>query len=110
MSALDERRAVAEAGVRDSYDGFGTRVVLQPIAAPSVLGLCGFVGATVVAAHMAGWYGSDKSALYLFPFAAMFGGLAQFLAWMWAYRARDAVATAMHGMWGAFWLAYGILN
>jgi succinate-acetate transporter protein len=29
---------------------------------------------------------------------------------MWAYRARDAVATAMHGMWGAFWLAYGILQ
>jgi succinate-acetate transporter protein len=40
----------------------------------------------------------------------MFGGLAQFLAGMWAYRARDAIATAMHGMWGAFWLAYGILN
>jgi succinate-acetate transporter protein len=29
---------------------------------------------------------------------------------MWAYRARDAVATAMHGMWGAFWLGYGLLN
>jgi uncharacterized protein len=40
----------------------------------------------------------------------MFGGLAQFVAGMWAYRARDAIATAMHGMWGAFWLAYGILN
>src|SRR5690349_9146151 len=29
---------------------------------------------------------------------------------MWAYRARDVLATAMHGMWGAFWIAYGILN
>lgn len=29
---------------------------------------------------------------------------------MWAYRARDAVATAMHGMWGSFWLAYGLLQ
>ena len=28
---------------------------------------------------------------------------------MWAYRARDAVATAMHGMWGSFWLGYGLL-
>ena len=40
----------------------------------------------------------------------MFGGLAQFLAGMWAYRARDGIATAMHGMWGSFWLAFGILN
>jgi succinate-acetate transporter protein len=76
-----------------------------------VLGLFGFAGATfVVAAHMAGWYGSGSTEGYLFPFAAMFGGLAQFLAGMWAYRARDAVATAMHGMWGSFWLAYGILH
>jgi hypothetical protein len=28
---------------------------------------------------------------------------------MWAYRARDGLATAMHGMWGAFWMAYGLL-
>jgi uncharacterized protein len=88
-----------------------TRVFLQPIAAPSVLGLFGFAGATfIVATHMAKWYGGATSPHYLFPFAAMFGGLAQFLAGMWAYRARDAVATAMHGMWGSFWLAYGILN
>ena len=29
---------------------------------------------------------------------------------MWAYRARDGLATAMHGTWGAFWLGYGFLN
>jgi uncharacterized protein len=87
------------------------RIFLQPIAAPSILGLFGFAGATfIVAAHAAGWYGTTTSPQYLFPFAAMFGGLAQFLAGMWAYRARDGVATAMHGMWGSFWLAYGILN
>jgi succinate-acetate transporter protein len=40
----------------------------------------------------------------------MFGGLAQFLAGMWAYKARDGIATLAHGTWGAFWLAYGILN
>ncbi len=87
-----------------------TRVFLQPIAAPSILGLFGFAGATfVVAAHLAGWYGSTDTPLYLAPFAATFGGLAQFMAGMWAYRARDGLATAMHGMWGAFWIAFGIL-
>jgi len=87
-----------------------TRVVLQPIAAPSILGLFGFAGATfVVAAQLARWYGTPASGEFLFPFAAFFGGLAQFAAGMWAYRARDGLATAMHGMWGAFWMAYGLL-
>src|ERR671933_2457264 len=111
MSSLEERRMTAEAGVDGDNDGVATRVFLQPIAAPSILGLAGFAGATfIVASNLAGWWGTPKSGLALAPFAAMFGGLAQFLAGMWAYRARDAVATAMHGTWGAFWLAYGILN
>jgi succinate-acetate transporter protein len=88
-----------------------TRVFLQPIAAPSILGLFGFAGATfMVAAHMAGWYGTATTDQYLFPFAATFGGLAQFAAGMWAFRARDGIATAMHGMWGSFWMAFGILH
>jgi succinate-acetate transporter protein/CBS domain-containing protein len=87
------------------------RIFLQPIAAPSILGLYGFAGATfMVATHMAGWYGAPATTpILLAPFAAFFGGLAQFLAGMWAYRARDGLATAMHGMWGAFWMAYGLL-
>jgi succinate-acetate transporter protein len=89
-----------------------TRVFLQPLAAPSVLGLYGFAGATfIVAANLAGWYGNHTtSPLFLAPFALAFGGIAQFLAGMWAYRARDALATAMHGMWGSFWIGYGVLN
>jgi succinate-acetate transporter protein len=88
-----------------------TRFVVAPIAAPSILGLFGFAGATfIVAANLAGWYGNEQSATYLFPFAAAFGGIAQFSAGLWAYRARDGIATAMHGMWGAFWLAFGLLH
>src|SRR5437763_13458414 len=113
MRTSDERRERASAGVvqpADTDRWYGEfarpRVVLQPIAAPSVLGLFGFAGATfIVAANLAGWYGNSATPGYLAPFAAFFGGLAQFTAGMWAYRARDAVATAMHGMWGAFWLA-----
>ncbi|HYX94653.1 MAG TPA: GPR1/FUN34/YaaH family transporter [Geodermatophilus sp.] len=87
-----------------------SQITLQPVAAPSILGLYGFAGATfMVATNLAGWWGDQSSALYLFPFAALFGGMAQFLAGMWAYRARDGLATAMHGTWGAFWLGYGLL-
>jgi len=118
MSTIDERHASASAGVALGADTDGwygdfarPRVFLQPIAAPSVLGLFGFAGATfIVAAQMAGWYGNPSSPGYLFPFAAFFGGVAQFTAGMWAYRARDAVATAMHGTWGSFWMAYGLLQ
>ena len=116
MSTMNERRELAATGVAphdeaEWRDGFARpRVVLQPIAAPSILGLFGFAGATlIVAANLAGWYGNATTPEYLAPFAAFFGGLAQFMAGMWAYRARDAVGTAMHGMWGSFWLGYGLL-
>jgi succinate-acetate transporter protein len=113
MSTLEERRLTAYAGVEEAWeDGFARpRVFLQPIAAPSILGLAGFAGATfIVASNLAGWWGTPTSGLTLAPFAAMFGGLAQLLAGMWAYRARDGIATLAHGTWGAFWLAYGMLN
>ncbi|HEX6762377.1 MAG TPA: acetate uptake transporter [Gaiellaceae bacterium] len=114
MTTLEERRRMASAGMNGAEweDGFARpRVMLQPIAAPSILGLAGFAGATfIVASNLAGWWGTPTSGLVLAPFAAMFGGLAQFLAGMWAYRARDGIGTLAHGTWGAFWLAYGILN
>jgi uncharacterized protein len=112
MSMIDSRKRQTPLDVaRDDGHAFEPRVFLQPVAAPSVLGLFGFAGATfIVASNLAGWWGSPTSGLVLAPFAAMFGGLAQFLAGMWAYRARDTLATAMHGTWGAFWLAYGVLN
>ena len=88
-----------------------TRIVLTPVAAPSILGLFGFAGATfMVASLLAGWWGTPVTdAPIIAPFALVFGGLAQFMAAMWSYRARDGVATAMHGTWGAFWLAWGLL-
>ncbi len=118
MSTIDERRERASAGVavRDREDvwedGFARpRVFLQPIAAPSVLGLAGFSVATMmVATIQAGWWGSLHDFLIIAPFCAMFGGLAQFAVGMWAYRARDAVATLAHGTWGSFWLAFGLLQ
>jgi succinate-acetate transporter protein len=88
-----------------------TTIALSPVAAPSVLGLYGFAAATfMVAANLAGWYGNESTPLILFPFALVVGGIAQFIAGLWAFRARDALATAMHGVWGSFWIGYGIYN
>jgi succinate-acetate transporter protein len=88
-----------------------TRVFLQPIAAPSILGLYGFAAATfIVTANLVGWYGKATSPLLIFPFATAAGGIAQGAAALWAYKARDGLATAIHGIWAAFWLGYGFLN
>lgn len=75
-----------------------------------MLGMYAFAAATfVVAAHMAHWYGTGESASVLFPLVLFFG-LAEFYAGAWALRANDAIALAMHGTWGAFWTAYGMLE
>ncbi|HEX4324724.1 MAG TPA: GPR1/FUN34/YaaH family transporter [Gaiellaceae bacterium] len=112
MATTEARRVVTVERGTEWEDGFARpRVVLQPFAAPSVLGLFGFASATfMVALHLTGVYGGAKTNGELWPFAATFGGIAQFMAGMWAYRVRDVVATAMHGMWGAFWIAFGIFN
>ena len=87
-----------------------TTIALQPVAPPSILGLYGFAAPTfAVAANLAGWYGnSTTTPSVLFPFVLAVGGIAQLLAGMWAYRARDGLATAMHGIWGSFWMAFGV--
>jgi uncharacterized protein len=83
----------------------------SPIAAPSILGLYGFSAATfMVTAHLVGWYGNARSPLLIFPFATAAGGIAQGAAALWAFKARDGLATAIHGIWAAFWLGYGFLN
>jgi uncharacterized protein len=77
----------------------------------TILGMYAFAAATfIVAAHMAHWYGNAQSAIVLFPLVLFFGGLAQFYACAWAFRTGDATAVAMHGSWGAFWTAYGVLG
>ncbi len=64
----------------------------------------------VVGAHGAGRFGTAQSPDLLFPLAAVAGGVIPLLAAMWAYEARDTLATAMLGVWGAFWLGYGLLH
>jgi hypothetical protein len=61
-----------------------SRVTLTPIAAPSIMGLFGFMIATLI-----------------FPFAAVAGGLLQGIAAIVSFRHRDGVAVAVHTAWAA---------
>jgi uncharacterized protein len=56
------------------------------------------------------WWASATDFKGVAPFCLTFGGIARFLAGMWAYKARDIVATIAHGMWGAFWMAFFVLQ
>lgn len=85
-------------------------IFLRPIAPPAALGLAGFASSTwITAAWIAGWYGNADSPLIFFPFVAFFGGLAQFIAGLQGFAARDVLVTVLNTMWGAFWMAVGLL-
>lgn len=87
-----------------------SRIVLSPMAAPSIMGLFGFAIATMaVGAWQAGWYGTAATPLVLWPFVMVVGGIPQLVAAAYALRARDGVAVAAHTVWGAFWIGWGTL-
>jgi succinate-acetate transporter protein len=87
-----------------------TRLVLTPIAAPSIVGLFGLgAAAFMLTALWARWYDSPNSALLFAPFVIVFGGLVQLGAAMVAFRARDGIATAVHASWGSLFVALGVV-
>ncbi|KAK8061519.1 hypothetical protein PG994_007885 [Apiospora phragmitis] len=74
------------------------------------LGLAGFSGSTfIVASYIANWRGNAESPIIFFPFVGIFGGLAQFIAVLYGFQARDTLVTVINIMWGSFWMAIGIL-
>lgn len=85
------------------------RVMLTPIAAPSIMGLTGFAIATLMlGAWQAGWYGDAGTPLTIFPFAFIAGGIMQSIAAIASFKARDGLAVGVHTAWGAFWTGWGI--
>jgi succinate-acetate transporter protein len=58
----------------------------------------------------AGAWGDARSGETFFPFVLFFGGVGQFAAAMWSFRARDAAGAALHGSWSAFWLGWGLME
>lgn len=105
------RHRLDELAVAEDHEGWvsRSRVFLTPIAAPSIMGLFGFMIATLMlGAWQAGWYGNAVTPLLIFPFAMVAGGILQSIAAVVSFRARDGVAVAVHTAWGSFWLGWGI--
>ncbi|EDU49628.1 predicted protein [Pyrenophora tritici-repentis Pt-1C-BFP] len=71
----------------------GIHIFLGPIAPPAALGLAGFAGSTwITSSYIANWWGSPESPTIFFPFVGLFGGLAQFIAGLYGFKARDTLA------------------
>ncbi|MGH3207440.1 MAG: acetate uptake transporter family protein [Trebonia sp.] len=107
------RRAWEDLAVAEDHEGWvaRSRVMLTPIATPSIMGLFGFmIGTVMLGAYQAGWYGSAATPLIIWPFAMVAGGIMQSIAAVASLRARDGVAVAVHAAWGSFWVGWGILQ
>jgi succinate-acetate transporter protein len=78
-------------------------VPLAPaVANPAALGLAGFALTTfVLSAHNAGW-ANDLTWVGL---AFFYGGLAQFMAGMWEFRANNTFGATAFSTYGGFWMA-----
>ena len=86
------------------------RIFLQPVAAPAVLGYFALGSALIIwGSWFAQGWGTEKDAGSFFPFLLLFGGAGQLAAALWGYRARAAVAAALHGSWAAFFLGVGLI-
>ncbi|KAI3326848.1 hypothetical protein HD806DRAFT_532483 [Xylariaceae sp. AK1471] len=71
----------------------GITIFLQPISPPAVSGLAGFAGSTwITAGYIADWWGQPDSPIIFFSFVAIFGRLAQFIAELYGFGARDTLA------------------
>ncbi|HEY7780048.1 MAG TPA: acetate uptake transporter [Ktedonobacterales bacterium] len=77
------------------------------IADPQPLGLAGFAAATwTISTVVAGWHSFAALAAAV-PIAIFFGGVAQFLAGMWAFRRGNVLAATAFSTFGAFNVAFG---
>ncbi len=79
------------------------------IADPIPLGLAGFAAATfTVSTVLAGWFSLSILPVTI-PVLLVFGGIAQFLAGMWAYARGNVLAATAFGSFGSFNTAFAIL-
>jgi succinate-acetate transporter protein len=102
-----EEQAWAE---RDARLEAMTRIVLRPIGSPMALGLFGLAGATwVLAGLQLGWMDAaegKKVALVAIGFAFV----AQLIACIFAFLARDGVVATAMGELGLIWLVIGLVT
>jgi succinate-acetate transporter protein len=104
---------------RQTGDGVGATPTTEPnwapratlaiTADPAPLGLCGFALTTFVLSMFNAGLVNPAGEPVVLGLAVAYGGLAQFLAGMWAFRRGDTFAATAFSSYGAFWLSFFVL-
>ncbi|HVC38750.1 MAG TPA: acetate uptake transporter [Candidatus Dormibacteraeota bacterium] len=81
----------------------------NPIADPAPLGLAGFGLTTLMLSFINANIIGGGAVLAVLPMAAAYGGTAQLLAGMWAFRRGNTFAATAFTSYGAFWWSYYLL-
>jgi uncharacterized protein len=81
----------------------------NPIADPAPLGLSGFGLTTLMLSIINAGIISGGATAAVLPMAAAYGGTAQFLAGMWAFKRGNTFAATAFSSYGAFWWSYYLL-
>jgi len=81
----------------------------NPIADPAPLGLAGFGLTTMLLSFINAGIIAGGATLAVLPMAAAYGGTAQFIAGMWAFRRGNTFAATAFTSYGAFWWSYYLL-
>ena len=95
--------------INDTQRVMATAATTPVVADPGPLGLAAFALTTfVLSAHNAGLFGFDKHAnTIVIGLAIFYGGLAQFMAGMWAFPNRNTFSATAFSTYGGFWLSLG---
>lgn len=80
------------------------------VAEPLALSLAALSGSMfITASYIAEWWGGSGSQNLFFPFVAVWGGFGQFFAAIFAFLAGEVLLTVINALWGALWIAMGLL-
>jgi len=86
-----------------------TRREVSRLADPAALAMAAFAVPLFIWSAFNADYFSLTNENFIIPLAVFFGGPIAFAAAMWAYHHRDAYLATVAGVFGAFWLTYGML-
>lgn len=90
--------------------GPSSAVEVPLVGDPAPLGLAGFGITTLVLSVInAGWVAGAAVPVVL-ALAVPFGGVAQFIAGMWAFRRGNTFAATAFSSYGAFWISFFLLQ
>ncbi|MGH7643636.1 MAG: acetate uptake transporter [Candidatus Dormibacteria bacterium] len=79
------------------------------IADPAPLGLAGFGLTTLMLSFVNAGIIAGGAVVAVLPMAAAYGGVAQLLAGMWAFKRGNTFAATAFSSYGAFWLTYYLM-